>query len=443
MLREEIYKELTLSYDDLIDYLLKKYGGSNYDYFCNDECKSENKKAKRTEEGLFCHHIDEDKGGNLSNEFCAKGQPYEWQKSTRLVYCNILEHLILHIKIAVLRQKRRLLKPIDIEEFFTTGGIFMICKDINDMFKLDENLMPWKKRCFLEIKENYSEYILILKILFYYIQNQYKGENKKSILKIGNKIYDFKDSFEILEFNEQHDIVLLKSPNGQKELYPISKFRTLFTYEDMIDFVIRIISKGYKINKENNVEFYLDIYEDIIKKTDLSLIENLSQSLLIDFHGYGFPQFTDDYINFRKFGSINIDEYISKAYPSFITPSYDIGTSKPRFWKNSEYSSEVPFEIYNNENIFYIVRVEASFNTRRGEKPFIRYKEGIYKPDEDNNCLYKRGIILRTSDDFDRSTGKRRRATKILTLTKDDYLLFKRKYTIRKITVLDGCYFQK
>ena len=165
--------------------------------------------------------------------------------------------------------------------------------------------------------------------------------------------------------------------------------------------------------------------------------------MLIDFHGYGFPQFTDDYINFRKFGSINIDEYISKAYPSFITPSYDIGTSKPRFWKNSEYSSEVPFKIYNNENIFYIVRVEASFNTRRGEKPFIRYKEGIYKPDEDNNCLYKRGVILRTSDDFDRSTGKRRRATKILTLTKDDYLLFKRKYTIRKITVLDGCYFQK
>ena len=73
-----------------------------------------------------------------------------------------------------------------------------------------------EKRCFLEIKENYSEYILILKILLYYIQNQYKGENKKSILKIGNKIDDFKDSFEILEFNEQHDIVLLKSPDGKK-----------------------------------------------------------------------------------------------------------------------------------------------------------------------------------------------------------------------------------
>ena len=95
----EIQKELEMKYSELVEYLLKKYGPAKYDYFCTESCKSKNHKVSRTNEGLYCHHIDEDKAIMLSNDSYAIKNPYEYQKAERLVYCNVLEHLILHIKI--------------------------------------------------------------------------------------------------------------------------------------------------------------------------------------------------------------------------------------------------------------------------------------------------------------------------------------------------------
>ena len=134
MERDEIYKELQMPYDELQQYLRNKYGGALYDYFVTPECKTKNKKVGRGMEGLYCHHMDEDKGGNLGNPLQARLQPFEWQKKERLVYCNVIEHLILHMKIAVLRQKDFLREPNDVIDFFTTGGVEVICRDINDMF---------------------------------------------------------------------------------------------------------------------------------------------------------------------------------------------------------------------------------------------------------------------------------------------------------------------
>ena len=157
--RHEIYREIQMTYEELLSYLLQKYGGAVCDYFATPECKSKNKKVTRTAEGLYCHHMDEDKGWNLSNSAQAQMQPFEWQKKERLVYCNIIEHLILHMKIAVLRQKDFLRKPFDVDNFFSTGGIFMVCHDINDMFMNNGTSVPWKKRCFKEVENNYEEYI--------------------------------------------------------------------------------------------------------------------------------------------------------------------------------------------------------------------------------------------------------------------------------------------
>ena len=94
----EIKNQLKMTYDELVDYLLKKYGPAQYDYFCNESCKSKNSKVSRTNEGLYCHHIDENKAILLSNDKFAVNNPFEYQKANRLVYCNVLEHLILHIK---------------------------------------------------------------------------------------------------------------------------------------------------------------------------------------------------------------------------------------------------------------------------------------------------------------------------------------------------------
>lgn len=53
----------------------------------------------RTHEGLLCHHIDEDKGAVLSNPHFAKDYPFSYQKKERLVYCDYIEHLLLHYKL--------------------------------------------------------------------------------------------------------------------------------------------------------------------------------------------------------------------------------------------------------------------------------------------------------------------------------------------------------
>ncbi len=145
--RNEIIKEMHMTYNDLLAYLIQKYGGALYDYFVNEECRTNNKKVSRTKEGLYCHHMDEDKGTLLSHPEYAKSQPFDWQKKERLVYCNILEHLILHIKISVLR-----------ENLLLTPGVFYICRDINDMFIKKGTSVAWKK----DVLKRYRIIIMII-----------------------------------------------------------------------------------------------------------------------------------------------------------------------------------------------------------------------------------------------------------------------------------------
>lgn len=102
---------LSLSYDEAVNRLLEKYGPSKDDYyrersyerFLNKEIKSISRgKYTRILEGLYCHHIAEDKYSNLSNSayiFTYK-YPFSLQKKEQLVYCDVFEHLILHALIA-------------------------------------------------------------------------------------------------------------------------------------------------------------------------------------------------------------------------------------------------------------------------------------------------------------------------------------------------------
>lgn len=106
------YKELlSKTYEEAIDHLIDKYGGSEADYyseksykkFLNGEIKNITKgKFTRTDEGLYCHHIDEKSNLNLSDKWYIKElkYPFKFQKKERLVYCDLIEHGILHVLIA-------------------------------------------------------------------------------------------------------------------------------------------------------------------------------------------------------------------------------------------------------------------------------------------------------------------------------------------------------
>ena len=98
-----MYKDLTvkeqldLKYNDFVDILMEKYGPVPYNYFCTETCASENRKNSRNIDGLVIHHIDECQIPNLSNRTVALKYSFEHQQCHRLVYCNLIEHFLLHI----------------------------------------------------------------------------------------------------------------------------------------------------------------------------------------------------------------------------------------------------------------------------------------------------------------------------------------------------------
>lgn len=96
-----------LAYEDAVQFLLNKYGPAKDDYFreasyqrfLNGEIKAPAKgKYSRGGEGLYAHHIAEIENINLAGSIFIKyfEYPFELQKKSGLVYCDIFEHLILH-----------------------------------------------------------------------------------------------------------------------------------------------------------------------------------------------------------------------------------------------------------------------------------------------------------------------------------------------------------
>lgn len=109
--KEEYLVLLSKTYNEAVDLLLKKYGEAVDDYFSEQSyerfLKGEIKKItkgkySRSVEGLECHHIDENKFLNMSNESFIKLEniPFKYHKKERLVFCDVIEHTILHALIA-------------------------------------------------------------------------------------------------------------------------------------------------------------------------------------------------------------------------------------------------------------------------------------------------------------------------------------------------------
>lgn len=96
--KELLLLDSTMSYSNAVKYLLNKYGRVRGSYFLDEECRYKNRYISRSSEGLVIHHIDEYKYMNLCVPYIARQYPRECQE--RLVYCDYLEHLVLHLKLA-------------------------------------------------------------------------------------------------------------------------------------------------------------------------------------------------------------------------------------------------------------------------------------------------------------------------------------------------------
>lgn len=144
-------KVWNMSYDEYVQVLLKKYGPATSNYFINGRIS-----ASRTKDGLECHHIDEDKIAGLSNRHSEKQYP-EYQKDDRLVYCNRIEHLILHSKIAKLNNEND-----DLFGYFKGGPKLLITK-LNDNYMEQSTKKDWNTIVSANVEERFPLYIEVLK----------------------------------------------------------------------------------------------------------------------------------------------------------------------------------------------------------------------------------------------------------------------------------------
>lgn len=145
-----------MSYEDYVQHLIKKYGAATCNYF------DENGKviASRTwSDGLECHHIDEDKIPNLSDDNAWKKYP-QYQTADRLVYCNRIEHLILHAKIAKMNDKKNNLRG-SISYF--RGGPELLIRRLNDAYTETPNDYDWNSRVHFRVRKWLPLYVQVLK----------------------------------------------------------------------------------------------------------------------------------------------------------------------------------------------------------------------------------------------------------------------------------------
>lgn len=161
----DIEKMLKMDYEECCKFLKKKYGKIKEPYFLNEKCISTNPRIKRAIEGLYIHHIDEDKAIMLSEKEAAKNNPWAYQQGDRLVYCNLLEHLVLHIKIMEYPNPDR---PGTI---VGEGGVFdFIIPELNDIYSGIQYEQPWKQAVIKQVIDKLDDYFFALYYLMWKFQ---------------------------------------------------------------------------------------------------------------------------------------------------------------------------------------------------------------------------------------------------------------------------------
>lgn len=154
---QEYEKVKNYTYLEYCDYLQKKYGIGLCDYMSENWKK--NSKVTRTKEGLYVHHKYEDHAIMLGNPEYAKKNPYEWQKKENLVYCNLLEHLLLHLLICEYPAKDK-----NKNEQVGMGGVVnFIVPELNDVYSGFVSKQLWQQNCHNVIIDNKDTYLLLIK----------------------------------------------------------------------------------------------------------------------------------------------------------------------------------------------------------------------------------------------------------------------------------------
>lgn len=168
---KEFNKVMKMDYLQYCKYLQEKYGIPKYDYMTKSYNK--NQKNSRTSEGLVIHHIDEDKMIQLSEKAYAELCPFEWQAKERLVYCDYLEHLLLHVLICENPSPER-----DPSVDVGIGGVVnFIVPELNDVYSGFKTKQAWRKNCHDKIINDKDFYLGIVYRFYRWFRKNTGGDS--------------------------------------------------------------------------------------------------------------------------------------------------------------------------------------------------------------------------------------------------------------------------
>lgn len=280
----EEYQALSLlTYDEAVKFLLEKYGPGFDDYyrensyskFMNGEIKSIAKgKFARTREGLYCHHIDEDKMENLSNIDFIKSYnvPYSYQKKDRLVYCDLIEHCILHGLIAKESDNEWGLNGLEaylipmVEEWYIEGRIpkpNWMKNCYNKSFLTPENAKNILVDILNLVNIDYLDRIRQRQIRFENLLRKYKEEVRENLLN-SLKPFDYltetsdRESIVYAMRNLQHGYTCYEQFNENPNVLP-----NFFNYYSRSEDYKTMNSRMIQFPKEQILQDALDLIDKI------------------------------------------------------------------------------------------------------------------------------------------------------------------------------------
>jgi|GEM_PF-856342 hypothetical protein len=231
----EYNKVRFLRYDEYCDYLHMKYGIPEYDYMTKSYNK--NVKCTRTKEGLIAHHKMEDRAINLARKDIAQMHPIEWQYKENIVFCDYLEHLLLHLKICQYQYEDRVNEEVGIG-----GMLAYMIPELNDVYSGWQTKQEWRKNCYDKIINKKELYLQIIKETIIYLKDnkpeylkylcksaaapygQYDEKNNAEIYKAIQELIDITEGyFPKVKTTEGIDDIEKEKTPTTKELYDIEK----------------------------------------------------------------------------------------------------------------------------------------------------------------------------------------------------------------------------
>lgn len=300
------------------------------------------------------------------------------------------------------------------------------------------------------------------KTFSYSISNM--GQWYRIIIKVNNKIIEFRDSLKLLPFSVQkignsfgtkHKKLEMEYTGFRYAGCNITDEEKQYISNDILvvkEALETMFTEGhtkltigscclaeYKkiIGKKPYEKFFPNVYEisiDPMKHTYSNVGEWIKQA-----YKGGWCYLVKGKENRIFHNGTTAD--VNSLYPSMMSSEsnnvYPIG--EPTFW----HGNFIPDEALDPTN-YYFVRIKTRFYLKDGYLPFIQIK---------NNLMYKANEMLESSDVYCSTDGKYyntyrsidgtvKDSSVILTLTMTDYKLLLEHYELVDFQIIDGCYFQ-